>query len=84
MTAKGAEKIFAKIHDRFHADGSPEAGERSKRYLNEREDGSKLTARVDNLDARLEVGGPAYYELKVNAKYDGKPTQSATVFFQHC
>lgn len=77
--ARGAKKIVATLRGPLNADGKPEDGGFSDSRKLETAKGAKLKAPVDV--GKLES---AYYEIKLAAKYDGKPKQKASVLFQSC
>jgi hypothetical protein len=78
-SAKRAKKITAALIGPLNAEGKPPAGESSKSKNLVSANGAKLNAPVD-------VGklGPAYYEIKLAAKYEDRPKQNASVLFQRC
>jgi hypothetical protein len=78
-SAKRAKKITAALIGPLNAEGKPPAGESSKSKHLASANGAKLKAPVD-------VGklGPAYYEIKLAAKYQDRPKQKASVLFQRC
>jgi hypothetical protein len=77
--AKGAKKVVAAIVGPLNAEGKPPAGEFAKNRKLGAAKGAKLKTEVDVAD--LDV---AFYEIKLAAKYDGKPKQTASVLFQRC
>jgi hypothetical protein len=77
--AKGAKKVVATLVGPLNAEGKPPAGEVAKNRKLSTAKGSKLKADVDAANLDL-----AFYEIKVAAKYDGKPKQTASVLFQRC
>jgi hypothetical protein len=77
--ARGAKKIVATLRGPLNADGKPEDGGFSDTRKLETAKGAKLKAPIDV--GKLES---AYYEIKLAAKYDGKPKQKASVLFQSC
>ncbi len=77
--AKRAKKVVATLVGPLNVDGKPLAGEFAKHRRLGTAKGAKLKAEVD-VD-KLDL---AYYEIKLAAKYDGKPKQKASVLFQRC
>ena len=77
--AKGAKKVAASLVGPLNSEGKPPAGEVAKNRRLGAAKGAKLKAEVDagTLD-------PAFYEIKLAAKYYGKPKQTASVLFQRC
>lgn len=77
--AKGAKKMSATLRGPLNASGRPEDGGFS--------DTKKLkTVQGDKLTARIKAGSldPAFYEVKLAAKYEDKPKQKAGILFQRC
>jgi hypothetical protein len=78
-TAKGAKKILATLRGPLNAEGKPPNGGFSNTEGLGSSNGKTLKAKVDA--GSLE---PAYYEIKLSAKYQTKPKQKSSVFFQVC
>jgi hypothetical protein len=77
--AKGAKKVTAALHGPLTVEGKPEnSGEGFAKKL-ATANGPKLTARVGAGDLP-----PAYYGIKLAAKYEDRPKQKASVLFQAC
>jgi hypothetical protein len=77
--AKGAKKMTAALVGPLNQFGKPEAGDFSKSRKLETAKGAKLKAPIDASGLQ-----PAFWEIKLAAKYDGKPKQKTSVLFQSC
>jgi uncharacterized protein DUF11 len=77
-TAKGAKKIVAKWTGPHDADGGQDPDDPKQ--------GGKFAAKGRKLKATFPAGKvePGFYEIKLAAKYEGKPKQKTRVFLQRC